>query len=228
MKITIEDINLGFLTDDVELVTMNDGRNYVWPKYDHETRDYLNRYDNSPDKIASYVEHRGVIVQAGGNCGYYVKKFAEMFDTVYTFEPDPLNFLCLTINTSSHKNVYRYQACVGDQHQLVSMAALGDQCGAMHIGKESGLVPTLTIDDLNLHGCDLIQLDTEGFEYYGLLGAKHTIDKYHPIICIEWYNEWADRYKVKYDMITQLFTEWQYKQVGKDGSDKIFKYSPGV
>lgn len=228
MKINLEGVDLGFLNDEIHLVYMQDGEQYVWPKYDIETQEYLNRYDDSPDVIASHVENRGIMVQAGGNCGYYVKKFAKMFDTVYTFEPDPLNFICLTINTSLCKNVYRYQACVGDQHQMVSMATLDDQCGALHIGQEAGLTPTLTIDDLNLPGCDLIQLDTEGFEYYGLLGAKNTIDKYHPIICIEWSTNWAGRYGVQYDMIKQLFTDWQYKQVGKDGSDRIFKYSPGV
>jgi FkbM family methyltransferase len=219
------DLNFELLSDEIELVVMKDGQNYVWPRYDHETRDYLNKYDNSPTKIAKYVENRGIMVQAGGNCGYYVKKFAEMFDTVYTFEPDPLNFICLTINTNLHKNVYRYQACVGDQHQMVAMATMDDQCGAMHIGKDQGLVPTMTIDDLNLPGCDLIQLDTEGFEYYGLLGAKNTIEKYHPVICIEWCAAWADRYGVQYDMIQQLITDWKYELVGKDGSDKIFKYA---
>jgi len=228
MKINIVDLDFGLLTDDIELVNMDDGKQYVWPKYDHATREYLNRYNDSPDKIASYVENRGIMVQAGGNCGYYVKKFAELFDTVYTFEPDPLNFICLTINTNLNKNVYRYQACVGDQHQMVSMDTLDDQCGALHIGKEAGVVPTLTIDDLNLPGCDLIQLDTEGFEYYGLLGAKNTINRYHPIICIEWCNDWADRYQVNYSMIEQLFDDWQYQRVGKDGSDRIFKYTPGV
>jgi hypothetical protein len=108
---------------------------------------------------------------------------------------------------------------------MVSMATMGDQCGAMHIGKDQGLVPTMTIDDLNLPGCDLIQLDTEGFEYYGLLGAKNTIEKYHPVICIEWCDEWAKRYDVQYSMIQQLLTNWQYELVGKDGSDKIFKYA---
>ena len=219
------DLTFELLGDEIELVGMKDGQKYVWPRYDHETRDYLNKYDNSPTKIAKYVENRGIMVQAGGNCGYYVKKFAEMFDTVYTFEPDPLNFICLTINTKLHKNVYRYQACVGDQHQMVAMATMDDQCGAMHIGKDQGLVPTMTIDDLNLPGCDLIQLDTEGFEYYGLLGAKNTIEKYHPVICIEWCAAWADRYGVQYDMIQQLITDWKYELVGKDGSDKIFKYA---
>lgn len=74
MKINAKfDFNFDLLSEDIELVNMKDGRTYVWPKYDHETRRYLNKYDNSPTKIADYVENRGIMVQAGGNCGYYVK-----------------------------------------------------------------------------------------------------------------------------------------------------------
>lgn len=223
MKVTIQDINLGFLTDDIELITMPDGGYYVWPKYDTETKEYLGRYSDSPAKISSHVDNRGIVVQAGGNCGYYVKKFAEMFDTVYTFEPDPLNFICLTINTNLHKNVYRYQACVGDQHQIVSMDTLDDQCGAMHVGKTQGLVPTLMIDDLNLPGCDLIQLDTEGFEYFGLLGAQQTIEKFLPVIAVEWCAPWAERYDVTYEMITKFLEPYGYQQIARYDADRVFK-----
>ena len=48
-----------------------------------------------------------------------------------------------------------------------------------------GHIPCLTIDILDLHACDLIQLDVEGFEYRILQGAVRTIEKYRPVIAAE-------------------------------------------
>jgi len=48
----------------------------------------------------------------------------------------------------------------------------------------------ITIDELNLDGCDFIKIDVEGFEWGVLLGAIETIKKYKPII----FYEYADKY----------------------------------
>ena len=42
--------------------------------------------------LDKYLEKKNVMVQAGGNCGMQVDKFAKEFGMVYTFEPDPINF----------------------------------------------------------------------------------------------------------------------------------------
>jgi FkbM family methyltransferase len=208
----------------VDIVDMPDGRKYAWPSNDTETKLYLSRYSDTPKNIVQHVDHCGTIVQAGGNCGYYVKLFAERFETVYTFEPESLNFLCLTLNTHDLNNVIKFQACVGNEKKLISTQCDNSQgCGSTHISAEAGKVPTMLIDDLGLESCDLIQLDTEGFEYFGLLGAKQTIEKFRPVIVIEWSKSWAARYDVTYEMITNFLQPYGYEKIAKYDADLVFK-----
>lgn len=207
----------------VDIVDMPDGKKYAWPSYDTKTKQYLSRYSSTPANIAQHVDYCGTMVQAGGNCGYYVKLFAERFETVYTFEPELLNFLCLTLNTHDLNNVIKFQACVGNEKKLVKTECNDNQCGSTHISADAGKVPTMLIDELGLESCDLIQLDTEGFEYFGLLGAKQTIEKFLPVIVIEWCTPWAARYGVTYDMVTDFLHPYGYERIAKYDADLVFK-----
>ena len=65
-----------------------------WPKTDQRCWEYMLSHSDVPQKVASKLKdhQRKVIVQAGGNCGYYPKQYAGLFDVVYTFEPEWLNF----------------------------------------------------------------------------------------------------------------------------------------
>lgn len=120
-----------------------------------------------------------VMVQAGGNCGKQLIKFAEYFDTVYTFEPDPVNFHCL-VNNLPYDNVIKFQCCLGNDHNMVSLTAFADSIGGFYVNDDPGRIPTIKIDDLNLPACDFLQIDVEGYEFNALQGAKKQfIDTNH-------------------------------------------------
>jgi len=172
-------------------------------------------------EVMSHVDSTGVMVQAGGNCGHYVREFARWFGTVYTFEPDPLNFLCLTLNCGN--NVIKTQACIGNDKKFVNLKVNND-AGAIHVSGQ-GNVPTVIIDELDLPSCGLIQLDVEGYEYFALLGARRTIEKYHPVIMVEWCEPWAKRYNVTTEMLDQFFTEIKYSRILDNATDIVYKYT---
>lgn len=195
-----------------------------WPSKDQGCWDYTTRFaPNIPQELAQYVPIKGVVVQAGGNCGQYIKQYSEIFDRVYTFEPDPVNFLCLTLNCLQ-PNVFKYQACIGNKRNLVDLAINEADVGATHIDptKQKGIIPTLRIDDLNLDRCDLMQLDTEGFEYFGLQGAENTINRFRPVLSIEWWEPWADRYGVTLEMLEEYISQWNYRLVGEHVTDRVY------
>lgn len=193
---------------------------YWWPKADVDGWNYMNKHSYVPEKLSSHVKNKNIVVQAGGHCGFYIKEYANIFKTVYTFEPDPLNFLCLTVNADL-PNVIKFQACVGNESKYHSLGTYDRDSSAAHISGH-GILPTMRIDDLKLEGCDLIQLDTEGFEYFGLLGAAETIEKFKPVISVEWWAEWGARYGVTLQMIEDVLSKWNYKCVAEYATDRVY------
>jgi len=57
--------------------------------------------------------------------------------------------------------------------------------GGLSLGKGRQSTETISIDSLNLTGCDFMKIDVEGFEYAVVLGAIKTIMKYKPVIFYE-------------------------------------------
>ena len=161
--------------------------------------------DNSFDAIADHWEkglrdiflgltqgRRGVVVQAGGNCGMYPLLLSDHFKRVYTFEPDGDNFHCLVLNCEKG-NIVKAQLALG------SVPGMGyvhrrwpGNTGAHQINPAYPIptgdlmyIPIITIDSLGLDQCDFIQLDVEGREHEVLLGATGVISAFHPIISVE-------------------------------------------
>lgn len=191
-----------------DLVNVRDER-WCWPSYDKESYQVQISDTSLYDRINPFLKNKRTMVQAGGNCGVMLENFVINFNTVYTFEPDPLNFYCLNVNLP-YTNLVKIQGCLGNNHHLISLnnglSTEIQDVGAVHINERAytGTVPTFMIDDLNLTSCDLIQLDTEGFEYYALLGGIETVKKFHPVLCLEMNPHWAKRYNVSLDTIEQL------------------------
>lgn len=177
------------------------------------------------EQIKPYLNGKGVMIQAGGNCGLIVDTFIDLFNVIYTFEPEPLNFYCLTQNVISPK-VIKIQACLGEKNQLLSIQPLKAHIidvGGYHIDEKPGMIPMFTIDSLNLNSCDLIQLDIEGYEYKALLGAVETIKAFNPVICVEVVDEYLSRYGNTSQQLFDLLDMLGYEYIMSYGSDKLFK-----
>jgi FkbM family methyltransferase len=198
---------------------------YVWPAYDENSWEGQNQFKDLPNHILPYVKNKNIMIQAGGNCGFMLDQFVEHFNVIYTFEPDPVNFYCLNQNITSSK-VIKMQCCLGNNTNPVAVQQLirpdrPNDTGGVHVNGE-GFIPTIKIDNLNLPGCDLIQLDIEGYELEALLGAIETIKKYKPVLCIEFCEKWLNRYNSNSEKIVNLLLDLGYKQVDEYGVDKIF------
>jgi FkbM family methyltransferase len=210
-----------------ETVLIND---LYFPKRDENLgkirKDILLTAEVGPRYVSTFCKKKNVVVQAGGNYGIYPKIYSEIFETVYTFEPDPINFYCLTRNVTN-LNVIKFQSCLGASHELVSIdinknsiAKKGFNSGTFQVSGK-GKIPTLTIDDLGLTTCDLIHLDIEGFEGIALQGAIETIKKCKPAICLE-INGLGKNYGWDESKIYNLLLSLNYKFEIKTESDHLF------
>lgn len=145
-------------------------------------------------RVLDICPERRVMVQAGGNWGYWPREFARIFDTVYTFEPDHECFTCLCMNTCDQPNVVRFQAALGYMREFVGLWRDHDTTGNQHV-EGRGIYPTLRIDDLHLETCSLIYLDVEGREYEAIRGAEQTVRHCKPIVIFE--------YRTKFEVQSQ-------------------------
>jgi FkbM family methyltransferase len=172
-------------------------------------------YNGLEKMFVKHIKQYGVAVQAGGYCGYYPRLLAEKFRVVYTFEPDPINFECLVRNCNVD-NIVKMQAALGSKHEMVLLNRQSAINKGMNVVKPyiNGIIPTLTIDDLNLSACDFIQLDTEGYEIEILKGAKETISKFVPLISVENNNK----------VIQQFLNDYNYVILDQYKKDTLYRY----
>lgn len=193
---------------------------WTWPIDDVSCWNYMLSHPTLPQLISSHVNDKKVCVQAGGNMGYYVKQYASLFDNVYTFEPEPINFFCLNQNIQE-ENVFKYQACIGYERNLVDLKIKLKNRGKNYVNGV-GKIPTLRIDDLNLTTCSLIHLDIEGFEYFALQGAVNTIKKCKPVVALEFFDKCATRFNYTLEDIESLIDSLDYTLLTAYEEERVF------
>ncbi len=201
------------LPDNIELI---DGD--YWPTDDKECRKSVMVTFKDADVALKICRGKKVVIQAGGNCGIWARYLSQHFETVYTFEPDITNFICLNLNVPE-ANVIRMQAALGAKSKPISILKAPGNVGAHRVG-DTGGIPVIRIDDLRLEACDLIQLDVEGYEYFCLKGAIHTIDNFKPVIMIEDKGH-HKKYGVEHKELTDLFDVLGYVKYHKINRDLI-------
>jgi len=163
---------------------------WFWIETDVGSWKYTERdWPEHKQAINSHVKMRRTCIQAGGNLGMYPRLLSRMFQTVYTFEPDPTNFYVLSLNNPA-ENVLCFQAALGEKPKMITV----DRASPLNVGETKisadggpqGYIPTLTIDSFSWeNGVDLIFLDVEGYENRVLNGATRTIKKFKPVIIVE-------------------------------------------
>lgn len=160
---------------------------WAWIKNDVQAwRGLIDDWNNSHKRVyKTHITDYSVCVQAGGCMGMYPRLLSEMFGRVYTFEPDPHNFYCLTLNCQKD-NIIKMQAALGNESRLVSINLPEDNNrGTRTINENYKIIPMLTIDSLQLDACGFIQLDVEYYELNVLRGALETVREYKPVITCE-------------------------------------------
>jgi FkbM family methyltransferase len=174
----------------------------------------INWTDDHQHKFFTHVKKFDTVIQAGGNLGLYPRLLANRFKFVYTFEPDPLNFHCL-VNNCQVDNVVKINAALGEKNEFVQVlrnhrSNVGMHQVRVHAG---GLIPVLSIDSFNFESCDMIILDTEGYDHNILKGAVNTIRKFKPVITAENNNGLN---------ILDIIGEFGYRVLDQSAADTIF------
>jgi FkbM family methyltransferase len=135
-----------------------------------------------------YVKRKEVAVQAGGACGLWPRELAKHFSTVYTYEPEPLNYACLLKNTEGFANVLPQNVALGRRGGKTSLhldSGEADNCGAYYTEGDVGMTQVLCLDTEPFDRLDFLCLDVEGRELDVLFGAASTLKHFKPVIMLE-------------------------------------------
>ena len=191
-----------------------------WPKADHGCWEWMNRFPELPDRLMAHCTSFGTVILAGANAGFYVARYAERFERVIAVEPEPLNFLALTLNCQQ-ANVVKIQAALGLHRECVGIANDHDcNCGGFYVAGK-GAVPVIRIDDIG-EDVDAIHLDVEGYEANAIRGGKETIDHDYPAIMVETIGN-GGRYGVTDGQLDEMLTVRGYIVAESMEHDKIYK-----
>ncbi len=200
-------------------ITYRDDFGLWWPNYDHNPIKCHNKVLLEIDAMDLTImlcgKRTNVCIQAGGHAGLWPKRLAQHFRKVYTFEPEPDLFDCMTQNLAGIPNI--------EMHRLALGASNGEALMNPHPSAGSwsvipnGRVPVqqVTIDSLKVKTCDAILLDIEGYEAEALAGAEQTITKFRPILHLEIWGK-------KRGSVDHIIAKHGYEFRGQRKSDSIF------
>ena len=168
---------------------------WVWPTEDEGAWEGpVSDWEESHKKTILQLcpqDKRRVAIQAGGNCGLYPVLLSKIFETVYTFEPDPENFKFLVENCKKHMctNVFAINAAFGATDRTVEMVRHTNLNVGMHQVNDAveGSVAMIRLDCINLDFdlIDLIWFDIEGYEWYALNGCEGILKQTQPVFGLE-------------------------------------------
>jgi FkbM family methyltransferase len=179
------------------------------------------------DEAARHVTAFGCVVDVGSNIGLHTVRFAQLFETVHSFEPTTINFECLQKNTATFDNVVLYPLGLGNKAETVTIQLPADanNCGNFSIvdfadNTEQTVDETIEIQTLDSFELapNLIKIDVQGFDYNVLLGAANTIELHHPVIIIE------SETKKSRNNIGEFLTQHGYDMAAKIRHDQIWVY----
>lgn len=141
-----------------------------------------------------YVKNWDVAVDIGAHVGLWSRDFTEKFKKVIAFEPVNEHRECYVKNVKGDYRLYPF--ALGEGDGFVKMKTTAHSTGGTHVDPSAppsfegdGDVEMRTLDSFNFPKIDFMKLDCEAYEIYVLRGAKETLLRCKPVVCIEQKNQ---------------------------------------
>lgn len=157
------------------------------------------------DFMERSIPRGGLWIDGGANVGNHALPFSLWADAVLSFEPMRVNFVLLMRNLAGwyKANVAPFMEGLADKPGKLGavMGGTGQNCQWILQPDPNGEVNVTTIDErVRTHGGGLpvrvIKLDVEGMEPQALAGARETLERYHPELFMElWEDEVLEQIK---------------------------------
>jgi len=184
-----------------------------------------------------------VMFDIGANIGVFsllAKKYSNLI--IYAFEPVKETYSILVNNirlNNLESRVIPVNCALSNDKNVKTMDIRipeSEHCGLVTLGErplrfhnyKTEVVNVDTIDNFceinNITKIDIMKLDTEGWEYFILMGGKTIISNSHPIIFSEYNETNAKQCGLNLDELTSVLTTLGYNFEIFEGEDIICKY----
>ena len=165
-------------------------------RYENHLLEILEKFIQNKIPNSKYVS----ALDIGANIGNHSIFFSNFFEKVYAFEPNPLTYEILKINSNyvcERKNISTYNYGLSNKKEKVYFRLNPSNIGGSRIisneeyylnnkrTTEIDVVCADELDDLKNINIGLIKIDVEGHEIKTLKGAEELIKKNKPIILFE-------------------------------------------
>lgn len=179
------------------------------------------------------VPKDAVVFDIGANIGMTSCVLGQIASKVYAFEPHPDVFALLEENVLANglKNVQPINVAVSDYPGVAHFSGTSAH-GFLSTDVTAPEVKMNTVDaivaELGISRLDFIKIDVEGFEPQALAGARKTIERFNPLIYME-FNSWcllAHTSTNPLDFAVHLFNDFDVSVI--DGSKAGYTRSPSA
>lgn len=182
-------------------------------------------------KLAPYLHPGDCVLDIGANIGDHTIAYIDLVGgegDVIAFEPSLILFECLKRNLSGRPNGTLIQAAVYNRNGFLQIRQDNENFGMTYVkeNKEKADTPCITIDSLCLEKLNFMKIDVEGSEPFVLDGSKDTIEKFHPVICMEINESALKRYHHTSKSLLKMLEDLGYKYETLQ-DEKIRPLEPG-
>ena len=144
--------------------------------------------------------HKLALIDIGANIGNHSIFFSELFKTIYAFEPNPLTYEILKINSNFNtrkQNIATYKLGLSDKESKAFFRVNKTNIGGSSIinpkeykvnsidAIEIKITCADSLEDLRKDNIGCIKIDVEDHELETLIGAENIIKTNKPIIIFE-------------------------------------------
>ncbi len=150
--------------------------------------------------IKRYLPREGTFLDIGANIGYHTLFAASYLNEkgqVWAFEPIPwlVTQLRSSLKLNNLDNVQIENYALGDHNEKTEISIIDGNIGASRLGsvlseervaaKIPVAVTTLDSYQEQFGRLDVVKIDVEGRELEALRGGRHLLEKFHPVIVME-------------------------------------------
>jgi FkbM family methyltransferase len=146
--------------------------------------------------LEEFVPNRRTVLEVGVHYGFFTRWLSNKFKLVHTFDFNNDVLECFRINMQKFeiKNFISHPYGLGHEETNVATNDIkkntrGPLANHIDLKSQDKKFMIKTLDSLEIEDVDFIMIDTEGFEYFVLLGAQNTIRKYKPPMIVEFHHK---------------------------------------